>query len=151
MRFSRKGAHDWCQPSHVRCGVRQSLCLQALGMLQQAAGSAPPALPVDEGPSGQQTALPAGSGRAAVSMMGTIGGATLASQAIVLGASMFKQDPEEPTVAKQVTSPGGQSRFKLLIVSPDVSAAASWGELSQRTFCMFRVRQEAKKDSHHQS
>lgn len=45
-------------------------------------------------------------------MMGTIGGATLASQAIVLGASMFKQDPEEQTVAKQVTSPGGRARFK---------------------------------------
>ena len=50
-------------------------------------------------------------------MMGTIGGATLASQAIVLGASMFKQDPEEQTVAKQVTSPGGQSRCRFLIVS----------------------------------
>ena len=44
--------------------------------------------------------------------MGTIGGATLASQAIVLGASMFRQDPEEQTVAKQVTSPGGQARFE---------------------------------------
>eukprot|EP00891_Asterochloris_glomerata_P008288 jgi/Astpho2/8288/fgenesh1_pg.00122_%23_53_t len=54
-----------------------------------------------------------GSGRAAVSMMGTIGGATLASQAIVLGASMFKQDPEEQTVAKQVTSPGGGRRHSL--------------------------------------
>ena len=62
-------------------------------------------------------------------MMGTVGGATLASQAIVLGASMFKQDPEEQTVGKQVTSPGGQLRSRILNIIPLHGPVAAIGQL----------------------